>query len=159
MKKKLERIVKEWYCEQLRNNGFESVEIKKTPADIKATKNGETWWFEIKYTTKKDKYYGGSTETEWEQAFADPDHFRFVVIKTDKAARNIKLFKEFEPKDFIRFCKVPPFLITFTIPFVSPKRINKQQAEEVKSIDFSKEVFDEIHHVLSKTRDSSSSFE
>ena len=152
MKRNLERIVKEWYRDQLLNKGFESAEITKAPADITAKKDGETWWFEIKYTTKKDRYYGGSTETEWEQAFADPEHYRFVIIKTDKAAKNIKVFREYEPKDFLEFCKVPPFIVTFTIPFVS-KRTNKKKTEEVKSIDFSKEVFEEIHRVLSMKRD------
>lgn len=147
-----ERLVKEWYCQQLEKYGFVSPRIRKDPADITAVKDGKTWWFEIKYTTKKDKYYGGSYETEWEQAFKDPDHFRFVVIKTNKLATKFEVFHEYTPKEFMDICKIPPFVATFTIRFTPLKRARKVTTEEVKSIDFTKEVFEKIHDTFSIIR-------
>jgi len=63
---------------ELLSRGFEA-RIAKSPADIVATKDGRTWYFEIKMTRRTDTYFGAATLTEWAQALADPDHFRFVV--------------------------------------------------------------------------------
>ena len=146
-----EKLVKEWYRKHLLENGYDSAEIVKSPADIKATKDGETWWFEIKYTTAKDSYYGGSTETEWEQAFKCPERFRFVIIQTNKSGTKFK-HKEYAPEDFIRYCAVPPFSITFTIRLTPYKKARNTQKEDVKSIRFSKELFEEMHEFFNANR-------
>lgn len=146
-----EKLVKEWYRKHLFENGYDSAEIVKSPADIKATKDGETWWFEIKYTTAKDSYYGGSTETEWEQAFNDPDHFRFVIAQTNKSQTKFG-FTEYTPDEFIQFCTIPPFKVFFNINLEENIVNKKHFNSEKKSIAFSQESFRKIHDVFTKLR-------
>ncbi len=98
--KKSEREVIEWYCDHLLKNGFDSADIIKAQADIRAVKNGEIWWFGIIHTTEKDKYCGGFSETIWEQANNDPEHFRFVVIK-DNVSTKYEIFKELTPEEYM----------------------------------------------------------
>lgn len=147
--KELEKKVKERFCQQLLNNGYDTAEITQAPADITATKNGETWWFEIKYTTKKGRYYGGSTETEWEKAFEDPEHYKFVVIRTTP---QMKIFdpKLFTPMEFMEFCTIPPFTVNFNIPIPSSKKEGK------KSFIFNKEIFNKLHELYEEIRKSES---
>ena len=69
------------YVERLKSNGYSNPTVIASPADITAEKNGYTWYFEIKKTSQKKKYFGAATLTEWIQALKDPDHFRFVVAR------------------------------------------------------------------------------
>lgn len=98
--KKTERKVIEWYCDHLLKNRFDSADIIKAPADIRSVKNGEIWWFGVIHITEKDKYCGGFSETIWEQAINDPEHFRFVVIK-DNESTKYEIFKELTPEECI----------------------------------------------------------
>ena len=68
------------YMNYLEQNGYTEVKRVKTPADIKAYKGGEPFYFEIKKTSKRDKYFGAATETEWAKAVEDSSHYKFVVI-------------------------------------------------------------------------------
>lgn len=97
----------------LRERGFEAT-VVSSPADIKATKDGQTWYFEIKMTKRSDVYFGAATLTEWRQALADPEHFRFVVARTDEAEEEFE-FIEFTPEEFMEYSTVPPFKIFFNV--------------------------------------------
>ena len=95
------------------NQGYDTAEIVSAPADIKAVKDNETWYFEIKKTTKR-KYFGAATETEWKQAFADPDHYRFVVALTDEKEEHFEWFV-YTPMQMLQVSTIPPFKINFNI--------------------------------------------
>ena len=151
MNTKSDRKAKEEFCKKLTSEGFDSVEITATPADIMATKDGETWWFEIKQTTQEKNYFGAATETEWEQAFVDPDHFRFVIAQTNKSQTKFN-FIEYTPDEFIQFCSIPPFKVFFNIDFKGHTTSKKKDDREKKTITFSKESFSKIHDVFSKLR-------
>lgn len=101
-------LIKKQYCKQLQTEGYDAPRIIKTPADIIATKNGEIWWFKILYTTVKDLFSRELTETEREQAYNDPEHFRFVVIQTDKLGTKIT-HKEYFLNEFISYYYIPQF--------------------------------------------------
>ena len=162
-----EQTVKLRFKEILEENGFKA-EITKEPADISATKEGVPWWFEIKYTLKDDNYYGGSTETEWQKAFEDPDHYRFVVIQTDEKGNRFN-WEAYSPQEFLKICRIPPFHITFNIPLriisrrkgrtnaeklqEPPKLTYNQPKRKIKSIPLSKDVFDKIHDVYASKRE------
>lgn len=62
---------KQAFVEELNARGFEA-RIVSTPADIRATKGGETYHFEIKKTSRADSHFGAATLTEWEAAVANP---------------------------------------------------------------------------------------
>lgn len=117
--KKSDLAAKAAFVEELRQRGFENVNVVAAPADIVAEKDGKTWYFEIKKTSHNDRYFGAATLTEWVQAVKDPDHFRFVVaISADDRTFD---FIEYTPEDFMGFSTVPPFKIYFNIDFSGKK--------------------------------------
>ena len=48
------------FVKLLQDRGFEASVVSK-PADIIATKDGQTWYFEIKMTKRTDDYFGAAT--------------------------------------------------------------------------------------------------
>ena len=111
--KKSDVKAKTEFVKILRERGFEAT-VVSSPADIKATKDGQTWYFEIKMTKRADVYFGAATLTEWRQAMADPEHFRFVVARTDEDEEEFE-FIEFTPEEFMEYSTVPPFKIFFNV--------------------------------------------
>jgi len=104
---------KEAFCMALRQRGFEDVKIIASPADITAFCEGEQLYYEIKYTKKKDNYFGAATLTEWKAAMKYSDRYWFVVaqVKDDKWE-----FAEYTPDEFMEFSTIPPFKVFFNIP-------------------------------------------
>lgn len=113
------------FVKTLQENGFQAA-IVKAPADIVATKEGQTWYFEIKTTKCSKRYFGAATLTEWKQAMADPEHFRFVVAKTDEKESDFE-FIEYTPEEFMDFSCIPPFKVYFNIDFESKKSKSKSR--------------------------------
>ena len=111
--KKSDEKAKTEFVKKLHERGLDAA-VVSSPADIRATKDGETWYFEIKMTKRTDVYFGAATLTEWRQALADPEHFRFVVAQTDEI-EEIFEFLEFTPEEFMEYSTVPPFKIFFSI--------------------------------------------
>jgi hypothetical protein len=140
--KKSDVKAKRAFCNELLNRGFDTAEVVSTPADIRATKNGETWYFEIKMTKRGDIYFGAATETEWEQAFKDPEHFRFVVVQTDEQESYHK-FMEFTPEQFMRGCTIPPFKIYFNVDMATGQVVDKTEAQ--RATPFTEERFRQLH--------------
>lgn len=60
------------YKKYLESHGYFDVKRIGSPADIIAQKNGQTYYFEIKMTKRRDNYFGASTLTEWLQALKRP---------------------------------------------------------------------------------------
>ena len=110
--KKSDVPAKAAFVKELINRGYDA-QVTKAPADIKAIKDGQVWYFEIKMTEKAECYFGASTYTEWKQAFEDPDHFRFVVA-IDLGDDKWK-FVEYTPEELMQFSTIPPFKINFTV--------------------------------------------
>lgn len=107
------------FVNELLSRGFDDAKIVASPADIVAQKDGQTWYFEIKKTSHKDKYFGAATLTEWLQADMDPDHFRFVVAIEDG---DDFTFIEYTPAEFREFSTIPPFKVYFNIDFTGKTR-------------------------------------
>ena len=94
--KKSDVLAKQAFIKELETRGFQA-RVTGAPADITATRDGETWYFEIKMTSRTDTYFGAATLTEWEQAFKTPDRYFFVVaIKKDDDTFE---FKKYTPHD------------------------------------------------------------
>ena len=120
---------KQAFCnELLLNRGFETAEVVSSPADIRARKDGVDWFFEIKMTHRDDIYFGASTQTEWGQAFKDPEHYRFVVVQTDEQESYFK-FMEFTPEQFMRGCTIPPFKVYFDVDMALGSMKDKSQSK------------------------------
>ena len=101
------------FCKYLEDKGF-TTEIRQAPADIRAMKDGQEWFFEIKKTSQDKDYFGAATSTEWEQAFKDPAHYRFVICQ--KLADGSFKFTEFTPAQMMEYSTIPPFKIFFNVP-------------------------------------------
>lgn len=143
MSSKSDVNAKQAFCNELLiNRGYDTAEIVSSPADICATKNGEKWYFEIKMTRRDKEYFGAATETEWEQALKDPEHFRFVVVQTDEHETFHK-FMEFTPEQFMRGCTIPPFKVYFNVNMATGTMVDKTKAR--KATIFSKECFRRLH--------------
>lgn len=109
-----DRAAKEEFVKELEKEGYEKVEIISTPVDIIAEKDGVKWYFEIKKTSKTKKIFGAATLTEWNQAYADSEHFRFVIAVSKD---NIKFnFYPVTIDEFALLSSIPPFKINFNIP-------------------------------------------
>ena len=80
---KSDKQAKEAVVQHLVEKGFKDVKIVKSPSDIIAMKDGVQWYFEVKMTSHRDRYFGAATFTEWEQAFKTPDTYRFVIAIKD----------------------------------------------------------------------------
>jgi len=115
--KKSDVKAKTEFVKILHERGFDAA-VVSSPADIKATKDGVTWYFEIKMTKRNDVYFGAATLTEWRQALVDPEHFRFVVAQTNDT-EEIFEFLEYSPEEFMEYSTVPPFKIFFSIDLVN----------------------------------------
>ncbi len=118
--KKSDVKAKNAFVSELMKRGFDDARIVAAPSDIIAIKDGETWYFEIKMTHRKDTCFGAATQTEWRQAFKDPDHFRFVLAMTSDDTEFT--FKEFTPAEFMEFSTIPPFKVYFNIDLSGKKR-------------------------------------
>lgn len=101
------------FCKHLESMGF-TTEIRQAPADIRAMKDGQEWFFEIKKTSQDKDYFGAATSTEWEQAFKDPAHYRFVICQ--KLADGSFKFIKFTPAQMMEYSTIPPFKIFFNVP-------------------------------------------
>lgn len=133
------------FVKLLQERGFEA-KVVSSPADIMANKDGNTWYFEIKMTKRADVYFGAATLTEWKQAMANPEYFRFVVAKTDEAESAFE-FIEYTPAEFMEFSTIPPFKVYFNIDFENTsKRKNTRKATKLTKENFKlmNECYDEI---------------
>ena len=130
------------FCDELIKRGFDTAEVVSSPADIRATKDGVKWYFEIKMTKRNDVYFGAATETEWAQAFKDPEHFRFVVVETDEN-ETYHRFLEFTPAQFMRGCTIPPFKVYFNVDMALAQMKDKTQSP--RATVFTEERFKRLH--------------
>ena len=141
--KKSDVKAKAEFLKRLNDRGF-NASIKCKPADIVAFKDGQTWYFEIKMTKRTDVYFGAATLTEWKQAVADPEHFRFVVAKTNEAETEFE-FLEYTPEEFMAFSTVPPFKIFFNIDFAGKvSKTKKATRLTYENLEVMSECFDRI---------------
>jgi hypothetical protein len=112
-------------------------------------KDNETWYFEIKKTTKR-KYFGAATETEWKQAFADPDHYRFVVALTDETEEHFEWFV-YTPMQMLQVSTIPPFKINFNINLDIPVSEQKCSRKDT-TIALSESIFHAISSTFERIR-------
>lgn len=129
------------FVNELLLRGFDDARVTASPADIVAQKDGTTWFFEIKKTSHKDKYFGAATLTEWVQALKDPDHFRFVVAIEDGSDFT---FIEYTPDEFMEFSTIPPFKVYFNIDFSSKNKIARGNGGAIKLSPDKVSLLDEV---------------
>ena len=122
-------LAKHEYVKILQSEGYNNARITKTPSDVQASKGGIDFYFEIKYTTKKEKYFGAATLTEWSAAIQYPDTYFFIValIKDEKW-----VFTKYSPSEFMAFSTIPPFKVYFNIPDTTVKSMPLN--EKTKSV-------------------------
>ena len=135
---------KEAYVIELQKNGYKA-KIVKSPADIKAEKDGQVWYYEVKMTTQSDKYFGGATMTEWKQALEDSDHYRFVIaINLGEGTWD---FREYTPSELMKYSTIPPFKVYFNVSLTEEKpQKRKSNAVKMSQNNFSKlkEVYERL---------------
>lgn len=144
--KKSDVKAKAAYKKLLEANGYNEVEIVASPSDIIAKKNGQQFYFEVKMTKQNETYFGAATLTEWIQAFKTPDHFKFIIAKTDEDEEEFD-FTEFSPADFMNHSTIPPFKIYFNINLngKTPKRSRRKAIPlSNDSLKLLSELFDKL---------------
>ena len=114
------------FCKCLEDRGF-TTEIRPAPADIRAEKDGVEWFFEIKKTSQDKDYFGAATSTEWEQAFKDPAHYRFVICQ--KLPDDSFHFIELTPAEMMEYSTIPPFKVFFNVPLDGRKKESERQIQ------------------------------
>ena len=119
---------KEAFSEYLSNKGFKNIKIVSKPSDIIAYKGKDKYYFEIKKTDRKERYFGGATTTEWKAALENPDRYFFVIcVKRN----NLWQFTQYTPEEFMKFSTIPPFKVYFSVPLSEKekgKKINRISA-------------------------------
>ena len=99
--------------------------------------NNKKYFFEIKKTTQKDKYFGASTITEWEGALDKNNNYLFIVAKS--LDNNMWEFIEYKPEELMKYSTIPPFHIYFNLP-LSEKEKNKQRTNKTAVIANNKNI-------------------
>lgn len=102
----------EAFINELQSEGYEIID-RHHPVDITAKKDGKTYYFEIKKTSKSNRMFGAATFTEWEQALKHPDHFWFVIAK--ELNENEYEFIRVSPATFMEYSTIPPIKVYFNI--------------------------------------------
>jgi hypothetical protein len=122
---------KEAFRDELRRRGFETAKITAAPADITATKGGETYYFEVKFTKANGKYFGAATLTEWEAALQYEERFRFVVafLRDEEW-----VFHEYAPAEFMQMSYIPPFKIYFNVGVAADKVVRSREGSSAVSL-------------------------
>lgn len=149
MASKTDTLAKKAYIEELRKQGFEP-EVKAEPADIVATKNGETWYFEIKMTSRTNTYFGAATLTEWEQAFKTPNNY-FFVIAIKKEDDKFE-FRKFTPLEFMKYSTIPPFKVYFNLPLNGEKKTTKRSSKK-PAIALSEDNFNKMNELFKEMKE------
>lgn len=134
---------KQAYKLKLEENGYTEVQITASPTDLRAKKDGNLYYFEIKMTKQTDTYFGAATLTEWVQAFKTPNYFKFIIAKTNDNEESFE-FIEFSPIEFMEHSTIPPFKIYFNVSLngKTPKR-NRRKAIPLN--DLSMKMLCEFH--------------
>lgn len=135
------------FIEALEGRGF-SAKVTGSPADIPATKSGETYYFEIKFTNQASKYFGAATLTGWEAAFREPTHYSFV---TAPRSDDGWVFHEYTPDEFTALSTIPPFKIFFQI-LVGSERAAALQSKATRSIPVTRDRLVDMVRLFAKRR-------
>lgn len=154
---KSDKNAKEAFVKQLEKEGYSDVKIVQAPSDIIAMKEGVQWYFEIKMTTHKDKYFGAATFTEWEQAFKTPDTYRFVVaIKDDELPDGFE-FIALTPEEMMQYSTIPPCKVYFNLDIAQLKgtaaKREKKSSRESKAIKLTREAFAIVSEAFKRLRE------
>ena len=110
----------------LADKGYTNIE-RGEGADVSAQKDGKTYFFEIKKTSKdgndKNKsYFGAATLTEWKTAIENKDNYYFVIaIETKKEHSGPFDFYMISPQKLLLYSVIPPFKVDFNIRFEADK--------------------------------------
>ena len=138
---------KQAFINKLLAEGFDTAEVKAKPSDIVATKNGETWYYEIKLTSRTDTYFGAATLTERDQAFKTPDRYRFVIAIRHEDG-NFE-FREFTPIEFMQYSTIPPFKVYFNICLDGTKEPRAKRT----AISLTENNFRQMNELFSKLKE------
>lgn len=147
--KKSDVAAKAAFIKVLESKGYRA-EVKSAPADIVATRDGETWYYEIKKTSHHYKYFGTATLTEWKQALKTPDRFRFVVAIANSDDTEFE-FVEYTPQQFLEFSTIPPFKIFFNIDFSNKNCQRKSGSRAIRLIPEALQMLDKCFEELKGT--------
>ncbi len=140
--KKSDVLAKQAFIHELETRGFQA-RVTGAPADITATRDGETWYYEIKMTHRTDRYFGAATMTEWKQALKDSAHYRFVVVMADETDTVFE-FKEYTVEEFMTYSTIPPFKVYFNVPVDGSDAPQNKRKGETRAVLLTKEGFDKL---------------
>lgn len=145
---KSDKPAKQAFIEELLRRGYVNPRVTAAPADITAEREGQTHYFEIKFTRRTKWYFGAATLTEWKAALANADRFRFVIAREIEGAWQ---FQEFTPEEFMELSSIPPFKIFFMVYFKS-RRKRAEGSKTRGTVKLSREKLEELVRLYEKFR-------
>ena len=149
--KKSDVLAKQAFIKELETRGVQA-RVTGAPADITATRDGETWYFEIKMTHRTDRYFGAATMTEWKQALKDSAHYRFVVVKADETDTVFE-FKEYSVEEFMQYSTIPPFKVYFNIDLQGESK--RKRRKNNGAVSFSEMFFEKMLKLYKEMKEKS----
>lgn len=132
-------LAKEKTIEYLEKKGYVDLKIVKENCDIIGKdKNGKTFYFEVKSSSRnKNEAYGGTVMlTELYAGINNKDCYKFIVCKGKGEDYNKWDFKEFTVDEFMEFCALTTPLLRYAYhpkPKEQPKfrKITRKADEEL----------------------------
>lgn len=138
---------KNWLTEQ----GFYNVQKINSPVDFKASRDGQEYFIELKFTSSKKTYFGAATLVEWECALENPENFYFLFAHKQISVTRDDIW-DFElmlAEELMKYSTIPPFKIFFSIPLPlkssrsPPQRKSAKQATQ-ENIRYLSDVFSKL---------------
>lgn len=109
-----DRLAKARCKEWLESVGFTDVKLaKRQNCDLVAKKAKETYYIEVKYSSKRDgDFFGTVMLTEMFQAISNKEHFMFLVCRGQPEDAGDWWFRLFGVEEFLKCCTLttPIFL-------------------------------------------------
>ena len=138
---------KNWLTEQ----GFCNVQKINSPVDFKASRDGQEFFIELKFTSSEKTYFGAATLVEWVCALENPGNFYFLFAhkQISVTGDDIWDFELMLAEELMKYSTIPPFKIFFSIPLPlkssrsPPQRKSAKQATQ-ENIRYLSEVFSKL---------------
>lgn len=140
----LEKAAKEALISILKKK-YKEISFNGRPSDLKAIdESGKVFFYELK-ATRKERYFGSASFSEWELALDNKDKYFFIVAYYNEATKQFT-FSEYTPAEFMKFSTIPPFKVYFNL---SAKTGQSLVSSKTKALRLEKENFDTLNKVYS----------
>lgn len=140
------KAVKQFVAEQLSGKNVSSNNIIECIVE----ENDGIYYYKIKATTRKDKYWGSVPLSAWEYAIDNPDRFIFVIAQYDEKSCKFT-FSRILPNQLLLKSYIPSFRFHFNID-LSDNDIPDVADKEIKKKTKTMKELSKIYKIFSKKK-------